>query len=411
MKKLRMLMLCFTFLFLAASCGKKEDTKWIDESAAMISTEITDGQFVLDGVVYTFPMDLQYWLDNGWHISNNYGNKNTFKLDPWYNSEEFELFNEEGDWVRVAAYNNSDEAAKLDQCMVYSVYMSLEEVDIVLPAGMTKRNKSAEVLAAYGEPDAEGDEEGKVEAFYMFSQDDDWQCKVKLDICDDNKNPMTSVSYQMMLFTDFWDAWVKSDGIEKAVEYYVNADIKASFFGDYEDCVNYSIASQEEAEEWYAMEKAYYAETLMWYAEVNSDYMDEATLERFYELAGKILAKATWEFKNVTEGSFGGGTATIVVHPTNFLDIILDDISQVSEEWNTKYATANFDTMTDEEYAVLECDYADMLLKALDARVAETKAGEPVELVCDLDIDGTILTEDSWMNIYDALMGFYFEEE
>ena len=60
MKKFRMLLLCIGLLILVAGCGeKKEDTAWIDESAAKISNELTDGQFVLDGVVYTFPMSLQ----------------------------------------------------------------------------------------------------------------------------------------------------------------------------------------------------------------------------------------------------------------------------------------------------------------------------------------------------------------
>ena len=61
MKKFWMLLMCMCLL-MGIGCGSEEDTQWIDESAAMIGSEITEGQFVLDGVVYEFPMTLQYWI-------------------------------------------------------------------------------------------------------------------------------------------------------------------------------------------------------------------------------------------------------------------------------------------------------------------------------------------------------------
>lgn len=413
MKKIWMLLMCFGLLVLFAGCGgKEEDTQWIDESAALIGTEITEGQFVLDGVVYEFPMTMQYWLDNGWHISNNYDNKNTFKLDPWYNSDEFELFNEEGDWVRVSAYNNSDTAAKLQDCMVYSVYLSLSEVDVVFPAGMTKRNTPEELASAYGEADMESEEESTVESAYFYTLKDEWQCMVTLNA---NKkgveNPLTSVTYQMMFFEDFWDAWVDSEGMSKAIEYYVNADLKASFLGDYDDCVNYAIATRETAKEWHDIEKSYYAEALMWMVGIDSSYVDEATVERFNVIAGKILEKSKWEFTEITADRFGGGTAKMVIYPTDFLDIILDGVYAAGDEWNTKYADADIDAMSDAEYAVLENDYADMVLKVMEVKVDEAAAGEAIQLTCDLDISNSVLTDDSWYNLYDALMGLYYEEE
>ena len=411
MKKLWTLLMCVGFLMCAAGCGGKEDTQWIEESAAMIGAEITDGQFVLDGVVYEFPMTMQYWLDNGWHISNNYENKNSFKLDPWYNSDDFELFNEEGDWVRVSAYNNSDTAAKLADCMVYSVYLSLSEVDVVFPAGMTKRNNPEELYAAYGEPDAEGGEGDVVEAGYLFNKGNEWQCMAVLNAYEKGvEDPLTSVTYKIMFFDDFWDAWVEEGGMSLAVENYVNADLRASFLGNYEDCINYAIATEAEVKEWHEAEKAYYAEALMWYADIDAAYMDEITLARFNDVAEKILAKATWEFKNIDADRFGNGTAVMVVTPTNFFEIIGDGLDAAITEWNAKYANVDFDTMSDEEYAVLELDYADMVLKAMEAKTAEAAAGKAVELTCDLDISNSVFTEDSWFNVYDALMGLYSEE-
>lgn len=411
MKKLKMFLLCVGLMLLAAGCGKKEDTAWIDESAAKIDAELTSGQFVIDGVVYTFPMDLQYWLDNGWHISNNYNNKNTFKLDAWYNSDEFELFNEEGDWVRVSAYNNSDTAAKLDQCMVYSVYMSTAEVDVVLPSGMTKRNSTEELLATYGDPYKTDEETSTVENGYLFEQGDEWQCMVTLkSYKEDAETPLSGITYQMMFFDDFWNTWLEVGGAELAVEKYVNADLKASFSGDYEDAVVYGLATEETAKEWHDTEKAYYTEVLMWYVGIDSTYMDDATLERFNNVSDKVLKKASWEVKNVTADALGSGTATVVVYPANFLDIIVDGVDTAITEWNTKYANVDLDTISDAEYAVLELDYADMILKVMEAKTAEMGAAEAVELKCELDINNSVLTDDSWLNIYDAMMDLYYEE-
>lgn len=101
----------------------------------------------------------------------------------------------------------------------------------------------------------------------------------------------------------------------------------------------------------------------------------------------------------------------MVIYPTDFLDIILDGVYAAGDEWNTKYADADIDAMSDAEYAVLENDYADMVLKVMEVKVDEAAAGEAIQLTCDLDISNSVLTDDSWYNLYDALMGLYYEEE
>ena len=214
-----------------------------------------------------------------------------------------------------------------------------------------------------------------------------------------------------MFFDDFWDAWVEEGGMALAIENYVNADLRASFLGDYDDCINYAIATEAELKEWHESEKEYYAEALMWYADIDSTYMDEATQARFMEIAEKILAKSSWEFKDITADRFGGGTATMVIRPTNFFDIIVDGIASAIDEWNVKYETVDLDAISDTEYAVLELDYANMVLNAIESKTEEAAAGEAVELICDLDISNSVLTDDSWLNLYDALMGLYYEEE
>ena len=191
MKKVRM-MLCLVLVLALSFAGcsgmdlNQDDEKFIEESAAKISEELTSGQFVIDGVIYQFPMPLKDWLDNGWHVSATYDNADEFRLDPYYTSTEFELFNEDDDFVRMTVYNDSDEAAPVDECIVYSLNMSTTEVDVVLPKGMTKRNKPAEVLEAYGEPDVKNDDSNHLEATYYFADHEMGQCYVELGIHDND---------------------------------------------------------------------------------------------------------------------------------------------------------------------------------------------------------------------------------
>ena len=77
-----------------AGLGGNKDA-WIEENTGKIGTTLDCGQFVVNGEVYSFPGDISDWLSSGWHISNNYENKDTFMLENNVESNEFELFNDE----------------------------------------------------------------------------------------------------------------------------------------------------------------------------------------------------------------------------------------------------------------------------------------------------------------------------
>ncbi|MBP3611150.1 MAG: hypothetical protein J6J42_12550, partial [Lachnospiraceae bacterium] len=314
--------------------------------------------------------------------------------------------------VRVSAYNNSDVATKIDQCMVYSVYMSLSEVDVVFPSGMTKRNNPDEILEKYGEPDAKGDEEDALEAYYYFDQGEEWKCAVELNVFDNDytENPFSSAKYQLMFLDDFWNMWVEAEGVEKAVANYLDADLKAGYWGDFTEYVDCCMGTTAEAKEWNDYEANVYAEYLMMYSDIDSYYMDEATIAKFEAIAKEVLKKTKWEVKNVTVDRFNDGTATVVLYPTNFFSLMDEGVGAAITEWETKYAATDFTTMSDEEYAVVELDFANMVLAGIDGQAAKAEAGTPIELVCELDLDGAIFTDEAWVNIYDALLDVYIEE-
>lgn len=408
MKKLRMIMLCLVVAFVAAGCsgGVLGDTKWIDESAAKISDEITSGEFVIGDVVYQFPMPLEEWLDNGWHISNSYDNVDEFLLDAGYTSTEFELFNDDEDYVRVTVYNDSYEAASVEDCMVYSLYMSTTQVDVVLPQGLTKRNKPEDVLEAYGEPDTKADERELVEMSYFFDDKNMGQCYVNIDVYDNNytNNPLTTVCYGITSFDDYWDSLVKSEGKEGACEIYFDATMKASFYGNFEEYVGYAIDSEAGATELYESEVGYFAECLAYYADITLDYISDADWDRLLQVSKAALAKTKWEVKEVEVDSFNEGTMTLVLYPTNFFDVIYEDAFAASDAFYEKYADADFESMSEEEYTAVEAEYTAMMLEAMEKNVGAAGVLEGVELTYDIDTDNGVISEDAWVEIDDTIM-------
>ncbi len=410
MKKKLLLVLCLALSVMIVGCkddeSKEETQKKVSESAEKIGKEITCGQFVLDGVVYQFPMDLQDWLDNGWHVSNNYENKDEFTLEPGATSNEFELFNEDEDYVRVSVMNTSSEDAKIEDCMVYSLYMSLTEVDVVFPDGINKSSKPDDVIKAYGEPVSRGDEKGLLEATYYYEDEDAWKCYVELDVVDNSytTNPLSSVSYSIESFGSIWDSLVASEGLEKTCEIFLDATMKTCYWGDFKSYLEYGIDSQSGAEELYQSEYVYFSECLMYYAGIDSSWLSTETLTRADQVAIDVLKKVKWEIKEIEVNVFEEGTVTIEIYPTNFFDIIEEDVIKAANEFYLKYDGTDFDSMTDEEYAAVEEEYADSILKVMESKVSEAGTLDAIEKVYELDTDAAIVSEDAWIEIDDAIM-------
>lgn len=419
MKKIHRMLFLIMILVLAMSfagcsgAGSLKDKKWIEESAEQISEEITSGEFVIDGVVYQFPMPLEDWLDNGWHISNSYDNADEFRLEPYYSSSEFELFNEEDAYVRVMVFNDSDKAAPLEDCIVNHLYMSTTEVDVVFPQGMTKRNKPDDVLDAYGEPDSRGDSTQTLEAVYYFSDADLGQCYVELDIYDNSytNNPFTSATFGTLSSDDYWDNMVSEKGVEETAETFFNAAMKASFHADYNDYVSLNMDSLEGAKELYNTEVECFADCLLYYIDITEEYITEDVKARAMSVAETVLSKVKWEVKSVDVNRFDEGTMTIVLYPTDFFYLIDEDLMEASDAFNTKYADVDYETISFEEYDALEKEYTEMMVAVLEKNAGSAGTLEAVEKVYEVDLENTILADDAWNDVDATIMDLVAEEE
>lgn len=407
MKKLLAMALSIIMAVMVVGCSESvEDTKWIDEASKKIDKEITSGQFVLDGVVYEFPMDLKYWLDNGWHISNNYDNVDKFTLEPDCYSTEFELFNDNKQYVKVTVINNSDVDAKVKDCTVYSIRMDLSKVDVVFPQGITKRSKPAEIKSAYGEPNSEEKESNYITSTYSYTTPEDWKCIVEIESIDDKttQNPCKEVLYYVMSFDMVWDELVDEKGIEEACKVYFDATMNASFIGDYTDYVDMYVDSKAGAEKLYNSEILYYSEFLRYYVDIDEDNIDDEIKARFDEVAKKVLSKVMWNVESVVKKNSLDCKMVLKLYPTNFLDIIDSDVDDAIVELNIKYDDVDFDTISDEDYAIYDKEYTEAVLSAMEKNVDKAGTKDAVTKTYEIDIDGDIISEDDWMDIDDIIM-------
>ena len=412
MKKLLALALSTVIAFSAVGCSEPaEDTKWISEASSKVSKEITSGQFVIDGVVYEFPMDLKYWLDNGWHVSNNYNNVDKFKLEPGTYSNEFELFNDNKQYVTVSVINDNDKDCTVKECKVYSVEIKLSNVDTVLPQGITKRSKPAEIKSAYGEPTSQDNQRDYVYMSYTYEADDESKCVAELEVFDNKTTlePCSVVKYYFMSFDEIWDNLVEEKGIEEACKIYMNATMKASYQGDFKDYVDFCIVNKSDAEKLYQSEISYFAEFLRYYTDLTEDYVSDDTKARFEAVAKKVLSKVFWEVQSVEDKGSGDCELTIKLYPTNFLDIIDADVTEAIDKWNEKYEDVDFDSLSDAEYAACEQEYIEAILVVMENNADKAGTKDALTGIYEIDTEDNFISDEDWDEIDDVLMDAYEE--
>lgn len=393
MKRLMLAGVCLGMSVMMTACGANDE--WIAKGTEKVSAELNSSEIYIDGTVYTFPGDMSYWINTGWHVSNNYDNKDDFELEPGMESTEFELFNDNKQYVKVTALNMADENATVEKCMVSSLEIAVEDFEAVLPGGITTKSTYEDIVAAYGEPTSE---EGTT-LYYEYTNADEWICQVEFDVDGEKKKPLTTVKYTL---TD--DNW---GGSEEDVRTYIDTALRTSFYGDYTEYVANLYDTEENAIELYESEIEYYAESLMYYLDMDSSMLDEATIESYYNIAKVVLNQAKWEITDMQYDEADlTGTMELTLYPVDFLYIIDSDADMVITEFQNKYSNIDYNSCTDEEKMAIEQDYANMMLEVLNARAAETKVSDPVVKTYNIDYMNGVITEDEWYEVDDILMGF-----
>lgn len=372
-------------LQLTACAGGAKDA-WIEEDTAKIGATLDCGQFVANGEVYSMPGDVADWLNSGWHISNNYTNKDTYMLEYNIETNEFELYNDEisSQYVSMLAINLGTDPVLVKDSSVSSVEISVSEdkddVKLVLPGGITYKSTKEDIIAAYGEPVQVEDDRY---LYYQYTTADDWEVNVELEL---GMDVLKQVTYYL---SD--SNWGEIGNAQDCVQY-VDSALRASFYGDFTQYVEDKFDTEEGAQELYDVEIQYYANTLMYYLDVDYETIDSAIVEKYYDLATQVLAKFKWDTPvvDLPDGATYG-TLELTMYPTDFLDIILE----------------NAQTVADVSENMTEDEYAESMLEAISPVVDEISYREPITGTYDIDIDNGIISGDDWNEIDDILMDFY----
>lgn len=381
MKRIMTLCLIAVMSLQLTACSGNRDA-WIEEGKGKIGSALDCGQFVVNGDVYSFPADIADWTEHGWHISNNYDNKNTFKLERDNTSNEFELFNDEAgsQYVTMEAVNLGTEPDLIENCAVnylkIKMFDSKDNVQIVLPGGITCKSTKDDIVAAYGEPDAEDDST----LGYEYTSSDDWIVAVEIRLIGDHPDQV-----RYYLSDKNWGYIANA----KDCEQFVDNALKTSFYGDYAAYVEGNFDTEEGAQELYEMEVAFYAEGLMYYLDIDYEIIDSAIADGFVEVSRQVLSKFKWDtpVSDLADGA-SYGTVELTMYPTDFLDIILEDAQTV--------ANASADWTEDE--------YAENMLEAIKSKVDKISYKDPITRTYDVDLDNGIISANDWDEIDNILM-------
>lgn len=417
MKRVVTFLLCVVMLVSTVGCGgflnvmsDVAKNKKLKEDAAKIATEITSGEFVLNGVVYEFPMDLKSLLDNGWKIPDDYVNADVFKLEPGVTSDEFELENMIGDTMVVTVINDTLVDAKLEDCLVSSIIITSNRDKIVLPKGITSDSKFDDVVDTYGGAVSIGSDEEK-SVVYSGSNDSSWLWRVELGSSkDDNKdNLLTSVEYYLVTFANLHMRMVEEKGQEEVCKFFVNTIMNACYKGDFNDYNNYCFGDLSDGEELYQGEIDYLAEYLMYYTDISDEYASETQLARVKEVAKQVLSTVKWEIESVSLNSDNVGTMDIKLYPSDFIEVTYDLGAEAVDNYYAKYKDLDFKNVTTEELAKLESEYIDVMIGVLEKYVSSARLTEPISKSYVIDIEDGVFTEEQWYEIDDYIMGIKTE--
>lgn len=398
-KKAIIFAICIIMCINITACGmsekSKRSSKDISADAKKIGDDITCGEFVLNGKVYSFPMKLSEFTKDGWNVSKNFNKSN---LDAGSFSDTFEIYKSNSKkYLTVSLYNNTESSADIDDCLIYSLYIRNHDFNVTYPGGLTETSSTDDIINAYGEG-SNDDKDKNMKRTYSFIGNNDVSCLVELIVSTDenNKKPFTSAEYYMR-----WDTGGLSP--DERCRLYFDAAMKASFYGEFDKYIDGGFDDSEGTEELYNSEMEYYAEALMYYVDVDSSVVDEDIYNQFVDIAKNVLSKTKWSIDELEVDNTYKGKITVTLYPTNYLELINSHVETAIEEFTEKNGEIDYEDISLEEYTKYENEYAENILSKIEDLVDDISLSTSVTVSYDMD-GQYILTDDNWNEIDDIIM-------
>ncbi len=122
----------------------------VEEQPLVLSDDLYDSTFELDGVVYKLPMTFDKLTSSGWTITQS-GYRDSTEI-AGYDDETFTM-GKNGSSVEVSVYNNTGNLRMIKDCIVYAVEGELYYgSNIKVSKGIDCNSSIAEIIAAFGTP-------------------------------------------------------------------------------------------------------------------------------------------------------------------------------------------------------------------------------------------------------------------
>lgn len=154
------------------------------------------------------------------------------------------------------------------------------------------------------------------------------------------------------------------DMLSKRYANYIKSTLDCSFFGETEEYLKWVDATEAEAQKTYQDTVEGYASLIMYHFEVEESTISEETIAAFQEKAKTYMKEASYSVADAVKNSDNDYSVTVTVKP---IDLMASVSYQPIVDWfNETYSQETLDAMSDEEYAVVEEEYAKKILALLD---------------------------------------------
>ncbi len=188
---------------------------------------------------------------------------------------------------------------------------------------------------------------------------------------------------------------------------YIQSVLDCTYIAEYENYMELTESTQEEAEEVYQSQVDYVAELICYQNAVEIDYISEETMEQYEKLAKDLMGKVKYTVEPAVKS---GDTYHITVNcePMDFWDITYDEIEAF---YNGEFGDRYFNAETEEERTALEEEYAAEVLRIANEALDEIGYGEAQTKIVEIteDEDGVYgISDDDWLEIDDKLLNLNY---
>lgn len=193
--------------------------------------------------------------------------------------------------------------------------------------------------------------------------------------------------------------------LSKRYANYIKSTLDCTFLGDTEEYLKRVEATEAEAQQTYQDTVEGYASLIMYHFEVKESMISDETIAAFQEKAKTYMKEASYSVADAVKNCDNDYSVTVTVKPIDLMESV--SYQPIVDWFNETYSQETLDAMSDEEYAVVEEEYAKKILALLDSYTVS----HADEVKCTVTIlvnesDNTYSVSDAdWSSLDENVLG------